>query len=178
MQSRRQWAKTGFAGLVMLNESRSPAIARQEITAETVDLTYQGMLATNNLPDLSKAPEGECAVVMRSYGPRALLPAMCQSGHCRKGVAPPVRTRKASRESRKCTTGHPTICSDSRERPADRKPWNSWSLRHSRESARATARRANTAVRGPRRRRNRQPESETGIGHARTSPAARHHPRI
>ena len=68
MQSRRQWAKTGFAGLVMLNESRSPAIARQEITAETVDLTYQGMLATSNLPDLPKAAEGECAVVLQSTG--------------------------------------------------------------------------------------------------------------
>src|SRR5690554_5440128 len=80
MQSRRQWAKTGFADLVMLNESRSPAIARQEIAAETVDLTYQGMLATSNLPDLPKAAEGECAVVMQSTGRDSSAAAVFHNG--------------------------------------------------------------------------------------------------
>lgn len=68
MQSRRTVAKIGLSGLVALGSSRIPAISAQTpetITMDDMELSYQGMLATSQLPELPKAPDGECAVIMQ-----------------------------------------------------------------------------------------------------------------
>lgn len=71
MQSRRTLAKVGFAGLIALGGTRTPAVSAQTPetpTMDTIELTYQAMMATSNLPDLPMAPDGECAVVLQASG--------------------------------------------------------------------------------------------------------------
>lgn len=77
MQSRRSVMKLGIASLVTLSPLRANA---QDVEVETIDLTYEGMLAVSNVPTLPTAPDGECAVVMQATGPDSSAAAVIHNG--------------------------------------------------------------------------------------------------
>lgn len=65
MITRRLITRTGFAGLLAIGATRQLQSAAQTPTS---GLEYQGVLAIQNLPELPKAPAGECAIVLQAHG--------------------------------------------------------------------------------------------------------------
>lgn len=80
MFTRRTLTRMGITGLATLGTTRIATGSAQTPVVESPELSYRGMLATSNLPELPTAPPGECAVVMHASGRDSSAAAVFHNG--------------------------------------------------------------------------------------------------